>query len=164
MLDASTIDWIMLGLLLLSVLIGLWRGLVYEVLSLLSWVAAFVLAQMFADTVSTQLPIAAGEKLRYPLAFVLVFVSAVFAGGLVAWFAQKLMKSSGLSPFDRVLGGVFGLLRGVMVLLAAAALVSMTSIRDVEAWRQSVGAGVMTTALKGLKPVLPEKFGRYLPA
>ena len=153
----------MLGWLLLSVVLGLWRGLLYEVLSLLSWVAAFVLAQMFAGTVSTQLSISAPEQFRYAVAFVLVFVVAVFAGGLLAWLGQKLMKSSGLSPTDRVLGGVFGLMRGVVVLLALTALVCMTSIKDIEAWGQSVGASVMTTALKGLKPVLPDKFGRYLP-
>ena len=157
------LDWIMLGWLLLSVVLGLWRGLLYEVLSLLSWVAAFVLAQMFAGTVSMQLTISAPEQFRYAVAFVLVFVVAVFAGGLLAWLGQKLMKSSALSPTDRVLGGVFGLMRGVVVLLALTALVCMTSIKDVEAWGQSVGASVMTKALKGLKPVLPDKFGRYLP-
>jgi membrane protein required for colicin V production len=52
----------------------------------------------------------------------------------------------------------------VLVLLALSAVVNMTAFKDDVAWRQSGGAAVLTTALKGLKPVLPEQFGRYLPA
>lgn len=164
MAGISVIDWIMLAVLLVSMLLGLLRGFVYEVLSLLSWVAAFFLAQFFAATVAARLPIGAGEAIRYPLGFGLVFVGSVFVGGLIAWVAKKLMKAAGLSPMDRMLGAGFGVMRSVVMLLAATALVSMTSFKDEEAWRQSVGATVLTVALKGLKPVLPEKFGQYLPA
>lgn len=160
----ATLDWAMLAVLTVSMLLGLWRGLVYEVLSLLGWVVAFVLAQAFAGDAAARLTMVDLTVLRYPLGFALVFVLAVFTGGLVAWMAQRLIKAVGLNPVDRVLGSVFGLMRGVVVLLAATALVSMTSFKEQEAWRQSVGAGVLTTALKGLKPVLPEQFGQYLPA
>jgi len=160
----ATLDWVLLAVLVASMLLGAWRGLVYEVLSLLSWMAAFVLAQVFAADAAARLPINASEALRYPLGFALVFVVSVFAGGLLAWLGQKLMKAIGLSPADRALGAAFGVIRGVVVMLAATALVNMTSFKDEEAWRQSVGAGVLTTALKGLKPVLPEQFGHYLPA
>jgi membrane protein required for colicin V production len=163
MAAVSVVEWLMLAVLLVSALLGVLRGLVYEVLSLLSWVAAFVVAQVFAQWAAVRLPIGASDTVKYPLGFALVFVLTVFAGGLIAWIAKKLVKAAGLSPMDRTLGAAFGLMRGVVMLLAATALVSMTSFKDEEAWRQSVGAGVMTTALKGLKPVLPEKFGRYLP-
>lgn len=160
----SPLDGLLLLVLAASMLLGLWRGLVYEVLSLLSWVAAFVLAQMFAGEVALRLPFGGSDLLKYPVAFALVFVLALFAGGLLAWLARKLVKASGLSPMDRVLGGVFGAVRAVVMCLAAAALVNMTSFKENEAWRQSKGAGVLTSVLKGLKPVLPEQFGRYLPA
>jgi membrane protein required for colicin V production len=115
--------------------------------------------------VGAMLPMSgASERLRYPAGFVLVFIGVLFASGLLAWLVKKLIKASGLRPIDRALGAVFGVLRGVLVLLALCAVVNMTAFKDDAAWRQSGGAAVLTTALKGLKPVLPEQFGRYLPA
>jgi len=158
------LDWIFLALLLISVVIGALRGLVYEVVSVLGWVAAFVLAQWFGPEAAAVLPMGtAAEPLRLAAGFVLVFVAVAFAGGLVAWLTKKLVESIGLRPVDRTLGGAFGLLRGLVVLLAIAVVVEMTQLKTNEKWQESKGAAVLTVALKGLKPVLPEQFGKYLP-
>jgi membrane protein required for colicin V production len=160
-----TLDWIFLGVLLTSLLLGAWRGLVYEVLSVLSWLAAFVLAQWFAPDVAQRLPMAgSAEPVRYAAGFVLVFVLAVFAGGLLAALLKKLFAVVGLQPADRALGAVFGLLRGVVLLLAATVVVGMSPLKSSDWWQESMGAGLTMAALKGLKPVLPEEFGKYLPA
>lgn len=159
------LDWIFAVVLLASLAMGAWRGLVYEVLSAVSWVAAFILAQWFAPDVAQKLPMAgAGEGVRYAAAFVLVFVGAVFAGGLLAMITKKLFAAVGLQPADRTLGAVFGLVRGVVLLLAATVVIGMTPLKSSEWWQESVGAGISMAALKGLQPVLPEKFGRYLPS
>ncbi|MDB5893176.1 MAG: putative rane protein distantly related to colicin production protein, partial [Rhodoferax sp.] len=92
-----------------------------------------------------------------------VFILAVFAGGLVAWGMRKLVEAAGLRPVDRALGAAFGLVRGVVLLLAVAVVVNMSPLRSAAWWTESVGAGVSTAALKGLRPVLPERFGHYLP-
>ena len=158
------LDWIFIAVLLASLLLGAWRGLVYEVLSLLSWIAAFVLAQWFAPDLAPKLPMTgAGEALRYAAAFALVFVLCVFVGGLLAKLVQKLFAAVGLQPADRALGSVFGVLRGVVLLLAATVVIGMTPLRSGAWWQQSVGAGFTLAALAGLKPVLPLEFGRYLP-
>ena len=159
------LDWIFLAVLAVSLLLGAWRGLVYEVLSVISWIAAFVLAQWFAPDAAAMLPIAgAGEAVRYAAGFVAVFLAVVFAGGLLAWLIKKLVQAVGLRPIDRMLGAMFGLLRGVVVLLAAAIVINMTALHNAQWWTESKGAGLATAALKGLKPVLPERFGRYLPS
>jgi membrane protein required for colicin V production len=164
-LNITAVDWVMLAILLASLVIGAWRGLVYEVLSLMGWVAAFVLAQWLAQNMGAMLPMSgASERLRYPAGFVLVFIGVLFASGLLAWLVKKLMDTSGLRPVDRALGAIFGVLRGVLLLLALCIVVNMTAFKDDAVWRQSGGVGVLTTALKALKPVLPEQFGRYLPA
>jgi membrane protein required for colicin V production len=151
--------------LLASLLLGLWRGLVYEVLSVLNWVAAFVLAQWFAPAVAQWLTMGgSGEKLRYAAGFALVFIASLFAGGLVAWLVKKLVEAVGLRPIDRVLGGLFGLARGAVLVLAVAVVVHLTSWKDSAWWTESVTGGVATSALRGLKPVVPEKFGAFLPA
>jgi membrane protein required for colicin V production len=161
----ATLDWIAAVVLLASMLLGLWRGLVYEVLSVLSWLAAFLLAQWFAPAAADWLPLARfGEAIRYAAGFVLVFIAAVFAGGLLAWLTKKLVEAVGLRPVDRALGGLFGLVRGTVMVLAAAVVVHLTSWKTSDWWTESVTAGVATAALRGLKPVVPEKFGAYLPA
>jgi len=160
-----TLDWIFLAVLLISFLVGAWRGLVYEVLSLANWVAAFVLAQLFAPAAAQWLPMSGGtEVVRYAAGFVLVFVASLFAGGMLAFLIRKLVAAVGLRPVDRVLGSVFGLARGVVVLLAATVVVGMTPVRESLWWAESNGAQLSTAALRYIKPVLPEEFGKYLPS
>ena len=160
----APLDWAMLAVLAASFLLGAWRGLVYEVLSVISWIAAFVLAQWFAPRVATLLPMGgAGEAVRYAAGFLLVFIAVVFMGGLLAWLTKKLVQSVGLRPIDRTLGAAFGLLRGAVLLLALAVVINMTPLKGDEWWTESKGADVSTASLKALKPVLPERFGQYLP-
>ncbi len=160
----ATLDWIFVAILLTSMLIGAWRGLVYEVLSVFAWVAAFFVAQWLAPDAALWLPMGrAAEPVRYAAGFAVVFVAVVFFGALVAWLLKKLIESVGLRPVDRTLGAVFGVVRGGVVLLAFAVVANFTAMKNEEWWTQSVGAGVSTTVLKGLKPVLPEQFWQYLP-
>ncbi len=158
------LDWIFALLLLASSALGAWRGLVYEVLSLLNWIAAFILAQWLAPDVAQKIPMSgASELIRFAAAFVLVFVLIIFAGGLVARLVKKLLVKVGLGAPDRALGALFGLLRGVFLLLSATVVVSMTPLRNSDRWKESIGAGLTEAALQGLKPVLPHEFGKYLP-
>lgn len=160
----TVLDWVFVGVLAFSLLLGLLRGLVYEVLSVLSWIAAFVLAQWLAPAVGAWLPMEnAAEPLRYAAGFAVVFVVVVFTGGLLAWATRKMIEAVGLRPMDRALGAAFGLVRGVVVLLALAVVVNMTPLRKSQWWTEAMGAAVSTAALRGLKPVLPEEFAQYLP-
>ncbi|MDB5749613.1 MAG: putative rane protein distantly related to colicin production protein [Ramlibacter sp.] len=160
----SNLDWIVLAVLAASMLLGLWRGLVYEVLSVLSWIAAFLLAQWFAPAAAQMMPVGWAQALRYAAGFLLVFIAAVFAGGLLAWLTKKMVEAVGLRPVDRALGGLFGLVRGALVVLVLAVVVHLTGLKDGAWWTESMAAGVATAALRGLKPVVPETFGAYLPA
>ncbi len=158
------LDWIFVAVLCISLVVGAWRGLVYELLSLLNWIAAFVLAQWFAPTAAQWLPMSgATEVVRYAAGFVLVFVVSLFTGGLLAFLIRKLVAAVGLRPVDRVLGAAFGLVRGVVVLLVLTVVVGMTPMVKGAWWQESTGAQVSTVVLQGLKPALPEEFGKYLP-
>jgi membrane protein required for colicin V production len=164
MADVTSIDWILLVILLASLLMGAWRGLVYEVMSVIGWLASFVLAQWFAADVAQRLPMqSAGESLRYAAGFVIVFVASVFAAGLISAMLRKLISVIGLRPVDRVLGAGFGLFRGVILLLALTVVLHLMSMTQSEWWQESQGGPVLTALLKGLKPVLPAHFGAYLP-
>ena len=159
----TTVDWVFLAVLIFSMLLGAWRGLVYEVLSVLGWAASFYAAQYFAPVVAGWLPLqASSETVRYAAAFVLVFVAAVFIAGLLAFLLKKLIESIGLRPVDRTMGAAFGLVRGVILLLAAAVVIDMTALEKSVWWQESKGAPVLNATLKGLKPMLPEQFAKYL--
>ncbi len=159
----AAVDWILLAVLVLSMLLGAWRGLVYEVLSVLGWAASFYIAQVFAPQVASLLPLQeVGEAVRYAAGFVLVFIASAFAAGLLTFMLKKLIQAIGLRPIDRTLGAAFGLVRGVILLLAAAVVMDMTALKQSTWWQESKGAVTLAATLKGLKPVLPEQFAKYL--
>lgn len=158
------LDWFFVVVLGVSLLLGAWRGLVFEMFSLAAWVAAFFIAQWFAADVAHWLPMTgAAEPLRYAAGFLLTFVVAAFVGGVLAVLVKKLITVAGLAPVDRVLGSLFGLVRGVVLLLAAAVVIAMTPLKNSIWWNESAGAGFLSIALKGLKPLVPQEFGKYLP-
>lgn len=160
----APLDWVFAAVLAASFVLGLWRGLVYEVLSVMSWVAAFVIAQWLAPQAAAALPIhRAPEAGQYAVGFVVVFLVVVFTGGFIAWLTRKLVDSVGLRPIDRTLGGLFGLVRGAVLLLVVAIVINMSPARHSGWWTASKGAAASLAVLRGLKPVLPEQFGRYLP-
>ena len=158
------LDWIVLAGLVFSMLVGAWRGWVVEVLSVLGWIAAFFLAQWFAPDAAQWLPMGgATEVVRYPAGFVLVFIATVFICSLLAFVIKKLTTAVGMRPADRVLGAAFGLVRGVVMVLALTVVVGMTPARTALWWQDAVTPQVATVVLQGLKPVLPQEFGKYLP-
>lgn len=148
----------------LSTLLGVWRGLVKELLSLVSWMAAFWVAQKYAGLASDWLPMSGSSPmLRFAAGFVVVFVSVLIVTALVAWLIRQLLSAVGLSGFDRLLGAVFGALRALVVLLAITVVVDMTPMRESQAWQQALGAPRLEQCLHVLKPMLPVDFGKYLP-
>lgn len=160
----TVLDWLFLLGLLASIGLGVWRGFVYEVLSVLNWLLALVLAQWLGDEVGRMLPIDRGsETLIHIAGFVLVFVVSVFVGGVVVWGLPKLIEQAGLRPVDRVLGGAFGVLRAIILVLAMTVFVLMTPVKDQDWWRDSLVADTSIWSLKRLKPMLPESAGKYLP-
>ena len=160
----SAVDWMLLAVLGLSFLLGLWRGIVQEVLSLTGWVAAFYVSQMYAPMAAAWLPMeGSSQMLRYAAGFVVVFIAVLVATVLVSFVVKKLVSAVGLGPLDRLLGSLFGFMRGVVILLAVTVFVGMTPMRDTEAWKQAQGTQWLQQFLHVLKPVLPADFGKYLP-
>lgn len=160
----SAVDWILLALLVVSILLGMWRGVVREVLSLAGWIAGFWIAQHQAPWVGQWLPLeGASESLRYLAGFVTVFISVLILSVLLGWVISKLVSAVGLGVLDRLLGGVFGGLRGLVLLLTLTVVVCMTPMQSAPWWGESPVARGLVHGLQWLKPVLPAHFGKYLP-
>jgi membrane protein required for colicin V production len=164
-MDVPLTDGVLGGVLLVSLVIGAWRGLVYELMSLAGWVAAFAVSQWLAQDVAEWLPVwrEAAAPVRYAVAFVVVFVASVFAAGMVSWLLRKLVDSTGLRPADRALGALFGVVRGVLLLLVLTVLVHLLGMQREAWWQQSHLTPVLKVVLTGIQPLLPAAVQNFLP-
>jgi membrane protein required for colicin V production len=112
------VDWAVIAVLTVSTLISLWRGFAREALSLLGWVAAFVLANLFAGRLSDLLiQFIDNEQARYMAAFAVLFVGVLLLFNLLGVVVRQLIRLTGLSVLDRLLGTVFGFTRGLIIVL-----------------------------------------------
>ena len=117
-LSLNWVDWIIIVVLTLSTLISLWRGFVREALSLAAWIVAFVAASVFADSVAALLSgVIDNATGRYIAAYVVIFVGVLILGTLLNALMAKLIRLTGLSGLDRLLGTLFGFTRGLIVVL-----------------------------------------------
>lgn len=164
-MDVPLTDGILGGTLLVSLLIGAWRGLVYEMMSLAGWVVAFAVSQWWAQDVALWLPVwrEAAQPVRYALGFSLVFVASIFAVGVISWLLRKLVEGTGLRPADRALGSIFGVARGVLVLLVVTVLVHLLGMQSEPWWQQSHLTPALQVMLAGIKPLLPWAVQNFLP-
>lgn len=158
------IDWSFIAILALSLLVGLWRGFVFEVMSLAGWLVAWFGSQWAAPQLVPHLPVAvAGSPLRMAAALVLCFVGILVAWALLARLLRLLIHATPLSIPDRLLGAGFGVLRGGVLLLAVASVLALTPAAQSTAWRTSQGARWLEISLQALKPLLPPGVQDWLP-
>jgi len=147
-------DYIIVAILAVSVLIGLWRGLISEVLALAVWAAAFWVAWAFGPSVagyfehSIQLPSA-----RILVGYGICFLAVLIAGALVRFLISKLVEGTGLSGTDRLLGMVFGFVRGVLLVTLAVFLLGFTAFTRDPWWHESV----LLPQFKGMAAWLGER-------
>lgn len=164
--SATTLSWVDLGLIVVvavSMGIGLWRGLVFEVLSLVGWVVAYFGASILAPWVMELLPAERlGAALTHLASVLLGFVVILILWGLGAKLLKHLIQSSPLSPLDRLGGACFGVLRAVLIGLLVVLVVGHTRLAGTEPWRASRAVPALAGLLSALHPLLPEAVGRLV--
>jgi membrane protein required for colicin V production len=157
------LDYAALGALALSVAWGLWRGLAREVISLSGWVLAFLAANLFAEPLAGALPQSISHReLRVIVAFLAVFVVTLTAATLLAMVLSKALKAAGLGGLDRTLGGIFGLGRALLIVLAFALVAGLTALPRQPLWRDSWSGPVLGRTVVELKPWLPAPLAERL--
>ena len=158
MTGITAFDCAVLVVIALSSLLGLWRGVVSEVLALLAWLAAFVAARMWGGTAAESLGMWLRDPvLRQVLGFVAVFVATLVLFGVVRFFLARLLRLVGLGLVDRFLGMLFGIARGLLVVLAGVLLGGLTELPRQAWWREAILAPPLETAVLALKPWLPKQ-------
>lgn len=159
----TVFDWIVLAVLVVSIGVGVWRGLVSEVLALGAWVVAFIVARMFGVAAGQWLHAwLADAVLRTLAGTVLVFVAVLMLFGLARWLARSMLQAVGLGSLDRLLGGLFGALRAGVALVLVVLLAGMTGLPRERWWAQSSFAPPLEAAAVALKPWLPSALARRI--
>lgn len=159
----SALDFAILFVLLVSALIGVFRGLVSEVLSLVGWVAAFVCARLFGAPAAALMPSDLGDPaLRLLGGYAAVFVAVLVLAALLRWLLRSLIHAAGLGFPDRVLGGAFGLARAGLILLAFALVAGMTGLPRQAWWRNSMFGPPLETAALAVVPWLPDAMAKRI--
>jgi len=157
----TVFDYAVIAILLVSLLFGLWRGLLYEVLSLLGWPLAFMLSNMYAEGFAQHIPVKQ-EMLRTTGAYALVFIGVLIVWGVLVWGLSKLLKAVGLGQMDRMLGGLFGVFRGVLVVLALVWLAGATEIPERPFWRDAWMSKTAEDVALLTKAWLPENIAQRI--
>ena len=154
-------DYAVIAIAALSVLLGWWRGLVYEVLSLLGWVAAYLVARMFAADMGLLMPASLGaEAIKTTVSFVLLFIVILIAGSIVAWLLSKFVKWVGLGWLDGLLGALFGVVRGMLVIVALMLLAGLTDLPKEPAWRNAWFSKPLEKIALAARKRLPESMAQ----
>ncbi|MEI7679298.1 MAG: CvpA family protein [Betaproteobacteria bacterium] len=157
------IDYAVLAIIGVSVLFSVIHGFVRELLSLASWVVAFLVAQYFAIEVAAMLPAnLSNESLRLLVGFLAVFLMVLLASTLLAIALSGLIKRVGLGFADRLLGAVFGLVRGLAVVMVMVLLAGLTALPSTPEWRQALTSAPLEALANTVKVWLPSDLSKHI--
>lgn len=159
----TSFDYVVLGILLASMALGAWRGVIGEIIALAAWVLAFFAAKWWGGEVAQQFLTGIGDPaVRLVAAWVLVFVIVLLLMALVRLAIRGLLKALGLSLSDRALGVLFGAARGVLIVLALVALGGVLSLTKESWWSEAYFSAPLETAVLASKPWLPPEVAKRI--
>lgn len=149
-------DYAVLAVVGVSVLVSLFRGAVREVMSIASWIAAFLIALHYAPMLSELLPAAVKHSwLRLFIAFVVLMIGSLVLFALLTLAVSQLVRRTGLAPWDRALGVLFGLARALVILIALVLIAELTPLPREPAWRNAVFRPPLEAMAKNVRAFLP---------
>lgn len=154
-------DVVVLIIFVVSVLLSVVRGIVRESLSLAGWVAAYMAAKIFAKDFVTVLPLSiTDESLRMIISFSAVFLAVLIVMSMATTLASALIRTVGLGSVDRLLGALFGFVRGLLVVLLLVLSAGLTTLPQEPFWRKSLLSKPLETGVIMIIPWLPQGLSR----
>jgi membrane protein required for colicin V production len=152
----TTFDWAVVCIVALSTLFAFFRGVIRELVALAAWIGGLVLAAAFTPALAGMLPEMLGQPaLRYVIAFTLILVAALVLGALIAWPLAGIVHAVGLGFVDRFLGSIFGLVRGVVLMLAFVFVAGLTPLPRTAWWQNAALVPPLVAGVYALRPHLP---------
>lgn len=156
-------DFVVIAAVVISALLALARGLIREVIALAAWIAALVLAFTLAGPLADQFRSwNLSPAVLQVLAFVAIFFAVLLAGGIIAALLSGAVRAIGLGWLDRLLGGAFGVLRGVLLVLVGILVAGLTSLPKSDWWQNSAMAEPLTAAALEFRDWLPSAWAERL--
>lgn len=157
----TSFDYAVIAIIVLSALVGWWRGFMYELFSLIGWMSAYIVARTFTPEVLPYVPPAVGEEyMRSAVAFAALFVATLIIAALFAWFLARLAKFAGLSGMDGKFGAIFGMLRGGLIVIALVWVGGLTDLPKLPFWRDALSSRPLQQVALYAKDYLPENVAK----
>lgn len=159
----TAFDYAVLAVIGISLLLGVWRGFVSELLALVGWLLAFLAVKLWAPAGAGQLTgLIADPAQRVAAAMVGIFVTVLLVVAVVRFVIRRALHAVGLGLVDRLLGAGFGVLRGVAVVLIGVAAAGLTKLPNQPWWKNAALASPMETAVLAAKPWLPPELAKRI--
>lgn len=153
----TSFDYAVIAIIVLSAVVGWWRGFMYELFSLIGWLAAYIVASTFSAQMMPHVPMEVGaDNIRSAVAFAALFIATLIVGALFAWFLARLAKYAGLSGMDGKFGAIFGMLRGGLVVIALVWLAGLTDLPQKPFWRDALSSRPLQQAALYTRDYMPE--------
>ena len=156
------LDLLVVGVMAISAVAGLMRGLVREVFSLGAWVLAFLFAKSLAPFVAPMVPGVESEALRHFAAIVLVFVIILVLASLSGAVLAGMVKWVGLGFYDKFMGLVFGALRGGLIVLLLTVLAGLTALPQTRLWQDALLHEQLEAGARMAMPWLPSSLVEHI--
>ncbi len=158
----TVFDYFVVMIVTASLLLGMWRGVVGEIIALVAWVLAFFAARWWGAHAAQWFTAIADPTLRGVAGWVAVFVSVLIAMALLRLAVRGLLKVLGMTLSDRLLGTVFGVARGLVLVLVLVALGGMTALPKEKWWSEAYFSAPLETAVLASKPWLPSDVAKRI--
>lgn len=163
-INVTGFDYTVIAIVVMSMLLGMWRGIIYEVLALLGWLSAFLIARWLAADVAAMLPaLITVADIRTAIAYVILFITTLFLSSSIAWFVSKaITKLGNLGWTVWVLGALFGIARGTILVLVLVLIAGLTSWPKDPIWREATLSRPLQNLALASLVWLPESVSKHI--
>lgn len=153
----TVFDYVLLAIVAMSALVGLWRGLISEVVALLAWIVALGAAWLYASDVAMMFEGRIEEPAwRQVAGFALIFIGVLLLAAVLRFLLRELLRMAGMGPVDRMFGTFFGIARGLAIAFVLVLVGGMLGMAKEPWWADSLLAPPLETAVVASKPWLPD--------
>jgi len=156
-------DYAVLTIIGLSIIFSVMRGMVREVLAILGWVAAFYVGRTYTGQLLPMMPAdIPSESLRVLAAFLVLFLATLLLTSLLAIAISAIFKKIGLGWLNRLLGAVFGVFRGLLIVCVVVFLAGLTDLPKDSRWKNAMFSAPIEALVVSMLPWIPENIAKHV--
>src|SRR3990167_4646367 len=159
----TSFDYAVLTIIGLSIIFSVMRGMLREVLAILGWVAAFYVGRTYTDQILPMMPVdIPTESLRVLAAFLVLFLATLLLTSLLGIALSAIIRKVGLGWLNRLLGAMFGVIRGLLIVCVLVFLAGLTSVPQDARWRNAMFSAPIEALVISILPWIPENIGKHV--